>query len=231
MSPTFGRLEMFAALLTVAGLLLTIRTTMRLIKTIRARFTYGAPYKDGMIADRALGLLLVLPILAAGGILVFLSLAMAPFQPDAERIRVGRIEARHTGWGRTAVIFRPDSDYPGRVELEGEIAGSRWAIGGDFIEWDPAVAWLGLRSGHRMRYLLGTQDPSGLSREGDDGRIVLEPLPKTAAALVANARFIPYLEVKLQASQWIRPASLQVIDVHAGPHGYLADIATENSAR
>jgi hypothetical protein len=222
---------MFAALLIVAGLLLTIRTSVRLVRTIRARLTYGAPYREGMIADRALGLLMVLPILAAGGIMVFLSFAMAAFQSDAERVRVGRIEARHNGWGRTAVIFRPDADYPGRATLEGEIPGSRWAIGGDFVVWDRAAAWLGLRSGHRMRYLLGTADPSGLSKDDGGGRIVLEPLPASAAALIANARFIPFLEVKLQASQWIRPARLQVVDVHAGPHGYLADIAAENSPR
>lgn len=231
MSPTFGRLEMFAALLTVAGLLLVIRTTVRLVRTIRARYTYGAPYREGMIADRALGLLMALPVLVAGGVLVFLSLAMAAFQVDAETIRVGRIEARQSGWGRTSVIFRPDPDYPGRATLEGEIPGSRWAIGGDFVEWDPAVAWLGLRSGHRMRYLLGTTDPSGLSKDDGSGRTVLEPLPASAAMLVARARFIPFLEVKLQASQWIRPARLQVINVHAGPYGYLADIAAENTAR
>jgi hypothetical protein len=123
MSPTFGRLEMFAALLTVAGLLLAIRTTIRLVRTIRARYTYGAPYREGMIADRALGLLMALPVLVAGGLLVFLSLAMAAFQIDTEMIRVGRIEARHAGWGRTSVIFRPDPGYPGRATLEGEIPG------------------------------------------------------------------------------------------------------------
>jgi len=222
---------MFAVLLVAAGLLLTVRTTLRLVRAIRARFTYGAPYRKGMIADRALGLLLVLPILAAGGMMVFLSLAMAPFQNDAETIRVGRIEARSQGWGRTAVVFRPDPGYPGRANLEGEIAGSRWAIGGDFVTWDASVSWLGLHSGHRLRYLLGTRDPSGLSKDDGSSRAVLEELPASAAALVANARFIPFMDVKVQASQWIRPASLQVIDVHAGPHGYLADIAAENSAR
>ncbi len=231
MSPAFGRLEMYAALLTLSGLVLSVRTAIRLVRTIRARSTLGAPYREGMIADRALGFLMTLPILAAGALLVFLSLAMAAFQADAETIRVGRIEARHSGWGRTSVIFRPDPDYPGRMTLEGEIRGSRWAIGGDFVEWDPSVAWLGLRSGHRMRYLLGTQDPSGLSKDDASGPTILEPLPASAAALVSGARFIPFLEVKIQASRWIRPARLQVVNVHAGPHGYLADIAAENTAR
>ncbi len=231
MSPAFGRLEMFAALLAVAGLVLSLRTAIRLVRTIRARSTLGAPYREGMIADRALGLLMTLPILAAGALLVFLSLAMAAFQADAGTIRVGRLEARHSGGGITSVIFRPDPDYPGRTTLAGEIRGSRWAIGGDFVKWDPSVAWLGLRSGHRLRYLLGTQDPSGLSKDDGNGRTVLEPLPASAAALVSGARFIPFLEVKVQASRWIRPARLQVVDVHAGPHGYLADIAAENTAR
>ena len=226
-----GRLEIIGAILLLAGLFLCGRTGWRLMKAIRARSTYGAPYKQGMIMDRFLGFLMSAPILLAGTVVGFLSLAQASLQPDEELIRVGRIEARRAGWGRTNVIFRPAADYPVRHSLEGEISGSRWAVAGDFVVWDRSVKWLGLRSGHRMRYLLGTLDPSGLSKDDGRGTVELEALPTAAALLVAAAKYIPFVEVRLQASQWIRPADLQVIDVHAGPHGYVADIAATHRAR
>jgi hypothetical protein len=231
MSGAPGRLEALAVLLAAGGLLMTLRSAVRLVRTVRARSTRGAPYREGMIADRALGLLMTLPIPAAGALFGFLSFAMSAFQDATQPVMVGRLEARHSGWGRTAVTFRPDEGYPARSALQGEVAGSRWAVAGDFISWDPAVAWLGLRSGHRMRYLLGTADPSGLSKEDGSGRVELEPLPEEAAALVAWARFIPFLRIEIQASGWIRPAALQVVDVRAGPHGYITDIAAQQAER
>ncbi len=230
MNGVIGRLEILALLVCLVGLYFFVRCGRRLIAAIRARATYGAPYLEGMVMDRFLSLLMASPLLVVGLGLAFFAMAQASFQPDGERVRVGRIEARRAGWGRTSVQFSPDPGYPGRAVLEAEISGSRWAVAGDFVHWDPAVHWLGLRSGHRMRYLLGTVDPSGLSKDDGSGTVVLESLPAAAAALVAAAPWLPWLEVSTGASQWIRPADFQVVDIHAGPHGYLADIAAEGRA-
>src|SRR5687767_8024684 len=149
-----GRLEVIAALLTLAGVVLVARSAARLAKVVRARFTYGAPYREGMIADRLLGLLMAAPVAAAGVALVLLAIVQAEFQPSAGTVRVGQIEARRTGWGRMHVRFVPDPRYPADRVLEAEISGARWAVVGDFVAWSRPLRWLGLRDGHRVRALV-----------------------------------------------------------------------------
>ena len=103
-----GRLGVIASLLIVAGLWLCMRGSIRLLRSVRDRFTYGAPYRSGTIQDRFTGLLLEIPVLLAGLALGFLALGQAHFQPFKEAVRVGQIEARRSEWGRVSVRFVPD---------------------------------------------------------------------------------------------------------------------------
>ncbi|OLD65263.1 MAG: hypothetical protein AUI47_02540 [Acidobacteria bacterium 13_1_40CM_2_68_5] len=153
-----GRLEILAALISTAGIVLCARGSWRLLQAVRARFTYGAPYRSGTIQDRLLGLLLEIPVLLFGAGLAFVALAQADFQPSETTVRVGQIEARRSGWAKVSVRLVPDPLYPSGRLLEGEIVGARWAVAGDFITWDRSVKWLGLRDGHRVRYLIGAND-------------------------------------------------------------------------
>src|SRR5881628_1222888 len=115
-----GRLEILAALISIAGVTLCARGSWRLLQALRARFTYGAPYRYGTIQDRLLGLLLEIPILLLGAALGFLALGQADFQSNEKPIRVGQIEARRSGWGKIRVRFIPDPLYPGHKVREGE---------------------------------------------------------------------------------------------------------------
>ncbi|HEU4402926.1 MAG TPA: hypothetical protein VFT43_12555, partial [Candidatus Polarisedimenticolia bacterium] len=146
-----GRLEIIASLTALAGLILCARGTWRLAASIRARFTYGAPYRRGTVQDRLLGLLLEIVVLLVGAALGFLALGQAEFQSDEVATRVGRVEAHKTEWGKVAVRIAPDPLYPGQRLLEAEVTGARWALAGEFITWDPEVKWLGFRNGHRLR--------------------------------------------------------------------------------
>ncbi len=228
MSGGIGRLEVIGLVVTVAGLLITGRALWRLAGAIRARFTYGAPYRAGTAKYRLVALLTGLPVPFVGAALVFLSLAQAGFQPNDGTIRVGRIDAHRAGWGKTAVRFAPDPSYPGRRVLEGEISGARWAVAGDFLDWDLGVKWIGLKDGHRVRYLIGAGDTTGTSREPARDNRVLDPLPPAAARLLALRRFLPFLTVRTETSPWFPPADRQVMVLYATAHGYLAESASEN---
>jgi hypothetical protein len=226
-----GRLEIFGLVLTVAGLLISGHGLWRLAAAIRARFTYGAPYRAGTATDRLVALAIGSPLPVLGAALVFLAAAQAGFQPNEGTIRVGRIDAHRSGWGKMAVRFAPDPSYPGRAVLEDEISGARWAVAGDFLTWDRGVKWLGLRDGHRVRYLIGAEDSTGTSRGTAEETRVLEPLPPAAARLVALRRFLPFLSVRTEASPWFPPADRQVMVLYAIGPGYLAESVAEGGLR
>jgi hypothetical protein len=225
-----GRLGVIAALLTLAGLVLCVRGSLRLLRAVRDRFTYGAPYRSGTLQDRFTGLLLEIPVLLVGLALGFLALGQAHFQPSETTVRVGQIEARRTEWGKVTVRFVPDPRYPGDRVLEGEISGARWAVAGDFITWDRGVKWLGFRDGHRLRYLLGTRDTTGLTPGARTETTVLEPLPGAAFRMLAMASYIPFLKVTTQASQWFVPAERQALVLYAIGPGYLGEVASRAGA-
>jgi hypothetical protein len=222
-----GRLELFAAVLILAGVFFAGRSVGRLSKAIRARFTLGAPYRRGTIADRTFALLMTAPLPAAGLLLGFLALAQASFQGVTPTVRAGQIEARRSGWGRAQVRFVPDPSYPASSLLEAEISGARWGVVGEFVSWDPGVRWLGLRDGHRVRWLFGTNDTTGLTPSARSDRALLDTLPWAAGRLVAAARYVPFLTVRHQASPWFPLADRQVMVLYATGAGYLADVAAE----
>jgi hypothetical protein len=225
-----GRLEVIAAIVTVAGLVMAARAAWRVLRAIRSRFTYGAPYRTGMIADRALGLAMSLPVPAIGLLLAFFAWGQAGFQTEeGSTVRVGRIEARRSGWGRIDVRFVPDPLYPAHRVLEAEISGARWAVAGDFISWDRGVRWLGFRDGQRVRYLLGARDTTGLSPGGSGETTEIESLPTGAACLLRMAPFIPFLKVRTEASRWLPLADLTVMTLYAIGPGYIAETASESA--
>ena len=84
-----GRLGIIAAIVSFAGVLLCARGTFRLVQSVRARFTFGAPYRSGTIQDRLLGLLLQIVVLLVGAALAFLALGQADFQPNEASGRAG----------------------------------------------------------------------------------------------------------------------------------------------
>jgi len=227
-----GRIEILATLCLVAGLWMFLRTLLGVCRTIRARFTYGAPYRRGTIADRLLGLAMTLPVLLLGLALAFLAWGQSEFQTsDAGTARVARVEARRSGWGKVTVRIAPDPLYPDPRPLEGEVSGARWAVAGDFISWSREVKWLGLRDGHRLRYLLGTRDTTGTSTGPGEERMALAARPRSAALLLQAARYLPFLTVKEQGSPWFPLAERQIMTLYVIGPGYLADMVAQTPAR
>ncbi len=223
-----GRLEFLAALISITGVILCARGAWRLLQALRARFTYGAPYRSGTIQDRLLGLLLEIPVLLIGAALAFVALAQAAFQASETTVRVGQIEAHRSGWARVAVRLVPDPLYPSSRLLEGEIDGARWAVAGDFITWDRSVKWLGLRDGHRVRYLIGVNDTTGTTRSDRIARTQIDALPAAAARLLTLTRVLPFLKVSTETSSWFPIADRQVMVLYAIGQGYLAEVASES---
>src|SRR6185436_18587327 len=76
-------LLILGVLFLLGGLYIAARSLLRLLTTIRASRTFGAPYKRGQIADRFLGFLMALPLAPCGGFLLVLALGQAAFQPIA----------------------------------------------------------------------------------------------------------------------------------------------------
>ncbi len=231
MSGSPGRLEIFAVLTSLVALIIMTRSLLRTARSIRARFTYGAPYRTGTIADNLVGLLMTLPLslLAAG--LVFLAVAQAGFQPDTNTVRVAHVEARRSGWATLKVRVAPDPGYPADHLLQGEITGARWAIVGTFVRWDQGVRWLGLHDGHRMRHLIGTNDTTGTTPPDRTDRTPIDVLPPVSAALVRVARWVPFLTVHEEASPWFPMAEKQILIVYATGNGYLAETVAEGTVR
>ncbi|HYV85682.1 MAG TPA: hypothetical protein VFB49_07220 [Patescibacteria group bacterium] len=219
-------LVILAVLLLAAGALILLRAARRLAAVVRARFTFGAPYAAGQITDRLLGLAMTLPVAPLGAALLWLALAQGAFQatrPD-EAVRVGRLDASRSGWGRTAVRLSPDPLYPETRLLDGEIEGSRWAVTGEFLDWAPGVRWLGLRPAHRVRALIGTGDPSGTAPK--QSTVAIDAAPSAARLLLRSARWIPFLTVRQGASPWIAAGGRSVAVLYATSAGYLADTAS-----
>jgi len=224
------RLEVIAAIVSIAGIVLCARGSYRLAGAVRSRFTYGAPYRSGTIQDRLLGLLLEIVVLLVGAVLGFLALGQADFQPNTSTVRVGQIEARRSGWAKVRVRLVPDPLYPSSRMMEQEIAGARWAVVGDFISWDRSLSWLGFRDGHRVRYLIGASDTTGMTRSDRVERALLDPLPRAATRLLSVARFIPFLEIRSESSPWFPVTDRQVMVLYAIGPGYLAEVASESGA-
>jgi hypothetical protein len=222
------RLEVIAAIVSIAGILLCARGSYRLAGAVRSRFTYGAPYRSGTIQDRLLGLLLEIVVLLLGAVLGFLALGQADFQPDSTTVRVGQIEARRSGWAKVSIRLVPDPLYPSSRVMEQEIVGARWAVVGDFITWDAGVKWLGFRDGHRVRYLIGASDTTGTTPADRVERALLDPLPRAAVRLLSVARFIPFLRIRQESSPWFPVTDRQVMILYAIGPGYLAEVASES---
>src|SRR5262245_41487433 len=221
-----GRLEVIAGVVLVAGLALCTRGVWRLVRSIRARFTYGAPYRSGTIQDRLFGLLLEIVVLLLGAGLAFLALGQAEFQANETTVRVGQIDARRSGWAKTSVRLVPDPRYPSGRALDGEITGARWAVVGDFITWASGLKWLGVKDGDRVRYLIGASDTTGTTPSQRIERALLDPLPPAAARLLAVARYIPFLKVWQESSDWFAVTDRQVMVLYAIGPGYLAETAS-----
>ena len=221
-----------AAVLLLGGAALFIRTFWRLCASIRAKHTLGAPYRDGMIADRFLGWLMTWPLPLLGALAAFLALAQAAFQPThpVDPVRVGRVEAKKAGWAQTAVLLEPDASYPETRPLDGTIPGARWAFEGDFVVWNPGVRWLGLVDGHRIRALLGTGDPSGTSPFSAK-RVRIDAPPRATEVLLRYARFVPFLKVRQGTSPWFPQADRRILLLYVTPEGYVADSASETTSR
>ena len=217
-------LLILGALFLLGGLYVAARSLLRLLTTLRAARTFGAPYKRGQIGDRALGFLMALPLAPAGALLLALALAQAAFQPTVAGgpLRVGTIEAVRSGWGRTTVTLNPDPAYPERRTLEGGIDGARWAVVGDFLEWAPGVRWLGLVPAHRVRALAGADDVGGGGTRGQ--RVVpIDAAPRLAVLLLSLDRWLPMLKVRQGATPWLPQAATSRAILYATPDGYLVD--------
>lgn len=225
-----GRLEILAGLVIAAGLALSVRGLFRLAAAIRARFTLGAPYHSGMIGDRMFALGLEIALLAFGAGLGFLALAQAGFQADESTARVGQVEARRDGWARVSVRMIPDPLYPAGRMLEGEISGARWAFVGDFITWEPGLKWIGLHDGHRVRDLIAAADTTGTTRADRIEHVPFDPPPAATRVLLKIARFLPFLTVRTETSDWFPVTDRQVMVLYAIGPGYLAETATVGTA-
>jgi hypothetical protein len=230
--PHPGRPEIIGALILLLGVALLARVLWRVAQVVRARFTQGAPYRRGQIADRLLGIPFVLPIPLIGAGLVFLGLAQTAFQPTRaiDAVQVGRVEAVRGGWGRTRIRLSPDPSYPERRLLEGEIDGARWALVGEFIDFAPGIRWLGLRPGHRVRALVGSADVSGTSPSATSTRVTIDALPRAAGWLLRVARYLPFLKVREAGSAWYGPAERRIVMLYATTDGYLADGVADGAA-
>ncbi|MFQ5877963.1 MAG: hypothetical protein ACE5JH_09805 [Acidobacteriota bacterium] len=218
-----ARLGLLATCATLVGALLFARGLAKLFRAVRARLTYGAPYRRGTIEDRLVALLLVTPIPVLGLALLGLALAQAAFQPVDETVRVGQIEVRRSGWGRTAIRFLPDPGYPGRRVLEAEVTGARWALFGTFTTWSRSLRWLGLSDGHRLSHLLAMPNTTGTTGEARTDRATLDVLPPAARLLVRLDPYLPFLTVRAQSSPWFPPAERRSLALYAIGPGYLAE--------
>jgi len=219
-------LTAIASGLVLVGTFLLARSLWRLGAAIRARSTYGAPYHSGRIGERLFAALLTLPIAPLGAVLLVIALGQAAFQPvrPVEVIRVGEMEFGRAGWGRTMVRLSPDPAYPeGRV-LEGSVEGARWAVVGDFLDWDPGVRWLGLVPAHRVRGLAGAGDVSGGGITAAR-TVPIDALPRMARRLLAWDRFLPMLRVRTGSTSWMPPSERAVAILYVTPEGYITDRA------
>jgi hypothetical protein len=219
-------LTAIAAGFLLAGTALVARSLWRLAAAVRARLTYGAPYHRGQIGERAFATLLTLPIALLGAGMLVIALGQAAFQPvrPVEAIRVGQMEFAKAGWGRITVRLTPDPAYPeGRV-LEGAVEGARWAVVGDFLDWDPGVRWLGLVPAHRVRGLAGTGDVSGGAITAAR-TVPIDAPPRMARRLLAWDRFLPMLRVRIGSTAWMPPSERAVAILYVTPEGYITDRA------
>lgn len=221
------RLTVIAITTLALGLYLVVRGLVLLARAVRARYTLGAPYRRGTIADRLTGLPFRLSFLLIGLALGGIALAQSSFQDTRETVRIGRLESRRAGWGGTAITFRPDPLYVDARILEGEIAGARWAVVGTFIEWSPEVGWLGFRDGHRLHHLLGTPNTTGTTSAESGEMVILAPLPPAAKMLVACDRFLPFMRARTIASKWFPQARRRAMSLYATGEGYLAETVAE----
>lgn len=219
-------LTAIAAILLLGGAVLLLRSLVRLAATVRARFTRGAPYRRGQIGDRLFGLALAALLAPSGAVLLVLALGQAAFQPvhPGEAVRVGQVETSRPGWGRTRVVFTPDPAYPERRSLDGEIEGARWAIVGDYLDWEPGVRWLGLVPAQRVRGLIGAADVGGGAAAGGT-QAPIDAMPRMARRLVSWDRWLPVLRVRTVSTPWFPQADRAIAILYATPDGYVTDRA------
>jgi hypothetical protein len=219
-------LTAIAAVLLLAGVAILARALARLAAAIRARYTQGAPYRRGQIADRALAAALTLPVAPLGAVMLAIALGQAAFQPVSTTgpVRVGEMEIAKAGWGRTAVHLTPDAAYPESRALAGEVEGARWTVVGDFLDWDPGVRWLGLVPAHRVRGLAGAGDSTG-GTVSAARTVPIDAPPRLARQLLAWDRYLPMLRVRTGSASWMPPSSRAVAILYVIPEGYVADRA------
>jgi len=210
----------------LVGIVLFTRSLWRLGVAVRARLTYGAPYHSGWIGERLFATLLTLPIAPLGAVMLVIALGQAAFQPLSriDAIRVGQMEFSTAGRGGTTARLTLDPAYPEDRVLQGSVEGARWAVVGDFLDWDPGVRWLGLVPAHRVRGLAGAGDVSGGAITAAR-TVPIDALPGMARRLLAWDHYLPMLRVRTGSTPWMPPSERAVAILYVTPGGYITDRA------
>lgn len=217
-------LLILGVLFLAGGLYVVARSLLRLLQSLRASRTFGAPYKRGQIADRFVGLLMALPLPPCGALLLVLALGQSAFQPTVtgQPLKVAELDVSRAGWGTTGVRLQPEPGYPEGRTLEGTIEGARWAVVGDFLDWSPGVRFIGLVPAHRVRALAGASDVGGGGTRGQR-EVAIDAAPRMARCLLALDRWLPMLKVHEGSTPWLAPVERGRAVLYATTEGYLVD--------
>ncbi|MCI0409189.1 MAG: hypothetical protein L0191_11625, partial [Acidobacteria bacterium] len=93
--------------------------------------------------------------------------------------------------------------HPARSKMEADLPGVRWALEGEYLQWQGAPRWLGFADGHRVSAALGSARESGDPDRPEDSRAHVAGIYAPWFLIHRHPAWAPMARTALRRSPWL----------------------------
>jgi hypothetical protein len=200
---TPSRLTLFGALLFLPGVYFTLRFFSGFVRMLYRKLRKNRPYLKGSASDYLWFALGSLAVTLAGALLLAGSAIQSGLQAFEGTRVIGTVRAESPSEGRIHLTLDLGQTHPSPGKLEAELAGARWALEGEYLQWRGAPRWLGFQNGHRVTAVLGSARESGAPDRPEDNRALVAGTYAPWYLIHRHPAWAPMAQTSLRRSPWL----------------------------
>ena len=213
-----SRLTLFGALLFLPGVYFTLRFFSGFVRVLYRKLRKSRPYLKGSASDYLWFALGSFAVTLAGAVLLAGSIIQNGLQAFEGTRVVGTVRAESPSQGRIHLTLDFGETHPSPGRLEVDLAGARWALEGEYLQWHGAPGWLGFQDGHRVTAVLGTAQGSGAPDRPEDTRALVAGTYAPWYLVHRHPAWARMAQTSLRRSPWLSAdgSTYQLIVTDAG---------------
>ena len=198
------RLTFVGFLVVLPALYYALRFTSGWLRMLSRKLRKGRAYLQGSATDYALFAAGSWVAAFCGILLLAASALQGGLQAYRETREVGSIRAETKEPGRMRLTLDLGETHPGHGQSEVDLVGARWALEGEFLEWQFVPRWLGFESGHRVESVLATRRSSGPPESDAEGRAPVAGIYAPWHLAFRHPRWAPLARTALRRTPWMK---------------------------